>query len=78
MPYLEGRLVAAMLKRDYPTGPIVMLTGWGGFMEEDGSTPVQVDSVLSKPPRSRALNETLSRLTAKNQKAALVNQRGEN
>jgi CheY-like chemotaxis protein len=76
MPYVDGRQVAAILKREFPTAPIVMLTGWGAFMKEDGSAPVQVDSVLSKPPRSRELSETLSRLTAKNEKAALVSQRG--
>ena len=39
-----------------------MLTGWGAFMKDEGSTPTQVDGVLSKPPRSRELRETLSRL----------------
>lgn len=71
MPYVDGRQVAAILKREFPDMPMVMLTGWGAFMKEDGSAPVQVDSVLSKPPRSRELCETLSRLTSsKNGKPA--------
>ncbi len=64
MPYVDGRQVAQMLKHESPTTPVVMLTGWGAFMKEDGSVPTQVDGVLSKPPRSRELRETLCRLTA--------------
>jgi DNA-binding response OmpR family regulator len=65
MPYLDGRQVARTLKREAPTTPVIMLTGWGAFMKEDGETPPQVDSILSKPPRSRELRETLRRLTTK-------------
>jgi CheY-like chemotaxis protein/anti-sigma regulatory factor (Ser/Thr protein kinase) len=63
MPYLDGRQVAKALKLESPTTPIIMLTGWGTIMKEDGSAPEQVDSILSKPPRSRELRETLFRLT---------------
>jgi hypothetical protein len=73
-------------KRPRPTAPTYNHTlhsallpvrdGWGAFRKEDGSAPVLVDCVLSKPARSRELNETLSRLTTKSQKAALANQRG--
>jgi signal transduction histidine kinase/ActR/RegA family two-component response regulator len=62
MPYVDGRQVAKMLKHESPGTPIVMLTGWGAFMKEDGTAPTQVDGVLSKPPRSRELRETLCRL----------------
>jgi signal transduction histidine kinase/CheY-like chemotaxis protein len=63
MPYLDGREVAKTLKRESPATPVIMLTGWGAFMKEDGSLPAQVDGVLSKPPRSRELRETLCRLS---------------
>jgi hypothetical protein len=33
-------------------------------MKEDGSPPAQVDSIISKPPRSKELRETLQRLGA--------------
>jgi hypothetical protein len=36
-----------------------MLTGWGAFMKEDGSGPVEVDGILSKPPRSREIRDML-------------------
>jgi len=63
MPYLDGRQVARTLKRESPQTPVIMLTGWGAFMNEDGDLPPQVDGVLSKPPRSRELREMLNRVT---------------
>jgi CheY-like chemotaxis protein/two-component sensor histidine kinase len=61
MPYVDGRQVAKVLKRESPDTPVVMLTGWGAFMKEDGAGPTQVDCLLSKPPRSKELRATLSR-----------------
>jgi signal transduction histidine kinase/uncharacterized membrane protein affecting hemolysin expression/ActR/RegA family two-component response regulator len=61
MPYLDGRQVTRALKQESPTTPVVMLTGWGAFMKEDGNTPEQVDGIVSKPPRSRELRAILSR-----------------
>ncbi len=61
MPYLDGRQVARALKQESPTTPVIMLTGWGAFMKEDGNTPEPVDGIISKPPRSRELREALSR-----------------
>jgi signal transduction histidine kinase/CheY-like chemotaxis protein len=61
MPYLDGRAVARTIKLQSPETPVVMLTGWGAFMKEDGSGPEEVDGILSKPPRSRELREMLKR-----------------
>jgi signal transduction histidine kinase/FixJ family two-component response regulator/HAMP domain-containing protein len=61
MPYLDGRQVAKTVKQESPSTPVVMLTGWGAFMKEDGNAPEQVDGIISKPPRSRELREMLSR-----------------
>jgi CheY-like chemotaxis protein/anti-sigma regulatory factor (Ser/Thr protein kinase) len=61
MPYLDGRQVTKALKQESPGTPVVMLTGWGAFMKEDGNTPEQVDGIVSKPPHSRELREMLSR-----------------
>jgi signal transduction histidine kinase len=63
MPYLDGRQVAKTIKHHSPRTPVVMLTGWGAFMKEDGSGPEDVDGVLSKPPRSRELREMLRRIS---------------
>lgn len=61
MPYLDGRQVAKTIKDESPHTPVVMLTGWGAFIKEDGSGPQEVDGILSKPPRSRELREMLRR-----------------
>lgn len=63
MPYLDGRQVAKTIKLESPRTPVVMLTGWGAFMKEDGSGPADVDGILSKPPRSRELREMLRRFS---------------
>ena len=57
------RITRAHAKDESPATPVVMLTGWGAFMKEEGSSPTQVDAVLSKPPRSREIRETLFRLS---------------
>jgi YesN/AraC family two-component response regulator len=62
MPYFDGRQVAKMIKGDSPATPVILLTGWGAFMKEDRETPSQVDGILSKPPRSREIRETLRRI----------------
>ena len=64
MPYLDGREVAKTLKRESPATPVIMLTGWGAFMKEDGLSARSKWTVCSaKPPRSRELRETLCRLS---------------
>ena len=63
MPHLDGRQVAKTIKHESPHTPVVMLTGWGAFMNEDGTGPAEVDAILSKPPRSRELRETIRRFT---------------
>jgi signal transduction histidine kinase/CheY-like chemotaxis protein len=65
MPYVDGRQVARLLKLESPATPVIMLTGWGAFMKEEGSSPTQVDSVLSKPPRSNELRAVLWRVHAR-------------
>jgi len=62
MPYLDGRQVAQTIKRESPDMPVIMLTGWGTMMKDDGDTPTQVDAVLSKPPKINELFETISRV----------------
>lgn len=63
MPYLDGRQVARMVKHESPATPVILLTGWGAFMKEDGERPQQIDAILSKPPRSKDLREVLVRVT---------------
>lgn len=62
MPYFDGRQVAKTIKREFPGTPVIMLTGWGTFMKEDGDTPDQINGILSKPPRSNELRDMLRRV----------------
>jgi signal transduction histidine kinase/ActR/RegA family two-component response regulator len=62
MPYLDGRQVAQAVKRESPDTPVIMLTGWGTMMKDDGDSPTQVDAVLSKPPRINELFEAIARV----------------
>ena len=57
MPYMDGREVATLLKAQSPRTPVVMLTGWGAFLQEQRSP--QVDGILSKPPRIREIRAML-------------------
>ncbi len=62
MPYMDGRQLTHILKHESPETPVIMLTGWGAFMKDEDSSPGKVDALLSKPPRSKEIRETLSRL----------------
>ncbi|WP_343732900.1 ATP-binding protein [Duganella sp.] len=64
MPYVDGRKVAETVKQLAPATPVILLTGWGQRLipdSEDG--PVQVDMVLSKPPKIRELRAALAKCT---------------
>jgi len=71
MPYFDGRQVVKAIKEESPGTPIIMLTGWGTFMKEDGDMPEQVSGILTKPPRSNELREMLRRVGS--QRAAGTN-----
>jgi CheY-like chemotaxis protein len=62
MPYFDGRQVVKAIKEEWPATPIIMLTGWGSFMKEDGDVPEEVSGILTKPPRSNELREMLRRV----------------
>ncbi len=51
MPQVDGREVAAAVKRASPRTPVIMLTGWGRRMSDAGEQPPHVDKLLPKPPR---------------------------
>jgi len=65
MPFVDGRQVARILKSESPATPVILLTGWGAFMNADGELPEHVDRVLSKPPRAKELRKTLSQLASR-------------
>jgi CheY-like chemotaxis protein len=57
---VDGRQVAAAVKQASPATPVIMLTGWGQRMADQGDVPAHVDRVLSKPPKLRDLNAALA------------------
>jgi CheY-like chemotaxis protein len=65
MPDIDGRQVAKSIKKEFPNTPVIMITGWGQIMKEDGEAPPGVDALVGKPPRIRELNELLLRVTAR-------------
>jgi CheY-like chemotaxis protein len=62
MPYVDGRQVAAAIKRAAAATPVILLTGWGQRLVADGDIPLHVDAVLAKPPKLHELRAALARL----------------
>jgi signal transduction histidine kinase/HAMP domain-containing protein len=71
MPYIDGRQVSQAVKSAAFDTPVILLTGWGAFMREDGETPPNVDAVMSKPPGSTELRRILVNLTTRSELEAL-------
>jgi YesN/AraC family two-component response regulator len=65
MPHLNGNQVAQIVKRESPSTPVIMLTGWGSMIIADDSAAADVDGVLSKPPRIQEIRELLNRVVTK-------------
>jgi DNA-binding response OmpR family regulator len=70
MPYMDGNQVSKAVKHESST-PIIMLTGWGTIMKEDGELPTQVDGVLCKPPKISELFDMLRKVTTTGTSASL-------
>jgi CheY-like chemotaxis protein len=64
MPYIDGRKVATAVKSVSPSTPVILLTGWGKRLVEEGDMPPDVDRVLSKPPKLRELRAALTDLVS--------------
>jgi CheY-like chemotaxis protein len=64
MPKMDGQQVARIIKAESPHTPIILLTGWGKMMKDNGETAPEVDAVVGKPPHMQELNDLLLRITA--------------
>jgi CheY-like chemotaxis protein len=62
MPDMDGHHVARMIKAESPHTPVIMMTGWGASVSDDGDAIPCVDVVVGKPPRMAELNDLLLRL----------------
>ncbi len=63
MPDVDGHHVARTIKAESPKTPVIMMTGWGTIMKEDGEPTPEVDAVIGKPPHMQELNDLLHRVT---------------
>jgi signal transduction histidine kinase len=63
MPEMDGQEVAKAIKAESPGTPVIMMTGWGTMMKEEGDTAGEVDALIGKPPRMHELHSLLLRLT---------------
>lgn len=66
MSHMDGRQVAKAVKQETPDTPVIMMTGWGAMMKQDGECDPQVDVLIGKPPRIGELNEWLHRFASAN------------
>ena len=64
MPKMDGHQLARAIKAESPRTPIIMMTGWGAMLKEDGVTMPEVDALLGKPPQIQELNDLLLKVTA--------------
>jgi signal transduction histidine kinase/CheY-like chemotaxis protein len=62
MPHVDGRRVAAAAKSLQQPPPVVLLTGWGQRLKEEGDIPPHVDRVLGKPPRVAEIRAAFAEL----------------
>ena len=60
MPDIDGHQVARTVKAESPGTPVIMMTGWGKIMKDDGELVSGVDAVVGKPPRIKELNSNSS------------------
>jgi DNA-binding NtrC family response regulator len=64
MPRLSGDQLAPLVKRLRPDVPVVLLTGFGDFMNATGEQPEGVDVVLGKPVTMDRLRAAISQALA--------------
>jgi signal transduction histidine kinase len=62
MPRVDGRKVADAIKAASADTPVILLTGWGQRLLDEGDLPPNIDRVLSKPPRLQQLRTTIAEL----------------
>ena len=59
---LANKRVTRAIKAQSPRTPVVMMTGWGTLMKEEGEPAIQADALLAKPPRIQELNDLLLKI----------------
>ncbi len=62
MPRVDGRKVADAIKALSPNTPVILLTGWGQRLIDEGEIPPNINLILSKPPRLALLRASIAQL----------------
>jgi CheY-like chemotaxis protein len=62
MPRVDGRKVAESIKALSPDTPVILLTGWGQRLLDEGDIPPNINMILSKPPRLAQLRAAIAEL----------------
>lgn len=62
MPEMDGRELANRIARQWPTLPVILLTGWGSHMLEHAAQMPELKAVLCKPPRLLDIRKALSQV----------------
>lgn len=62
MPYIDGRKVAIAIHDLGPGTPVILLTGWGQRLLDEGDLPLHVSRVLVKPPKADVIRAALAEL----------------
>lgn len=65
MPEMDGHQLSREVKRRFPRLPIIMLTGWGTMMKDEGDSPAAIDALMGKPPKLEDLDQVVARLAAR-------------
>ncbi len=64
MPKMSGDQLAVAAKRLSPETPVLLLTGFGELMADQGERPEGVDMIVSKPLTLETLREAMAKLIA--------------
>ena len=70
MPEMNGEKLSSAIKEFAPDQPIMMLTGFGGLMMDNGEIPQDVDLLVSKPVTLHDLRLALRGVLSKVNSAA--------
>jgi DNA-binding response OmpR family regulator len=63
MPDMDGQCVARTIKAESSNTPVILMTGWGTFREDENETDSPVDAVVGKPLHIQELNDLLLQMT---------------
>ncbi len=64
MPHMDGKALARGIKELSPGTPVILLSGWGNFMNVQGELPENVDRLLGKPPTMARLLAAIAEVVA--------------